>query len=1010
MYPLFIVDVLKEGFIGILLMLDTLIYGLIASAFRIFMALASARLLSSETYTEVANKIYIVVGVFMLFVISYSLLKGIVDPDKELKESLGPGMLRNVVTAIVGLAITPFIFNLMYQAQGLFLENDVLARIFFVIGDSNQIEAGGESVDPDDYVDQVGGALTAASLWQAFFYPAEDSGKDADQIEANAFDYYLEGALELIGCGVAAGLTIYGAVNWWNPVGWATLLGAAVAGFLCISARNDMAAGDEASAAIGDDGTVTLAQAYAIAESTGDFGIFTVFLDNYVEDGDISYYWGISTIAGAFALYSFVSFSIDMGIRAAKLAYLQIIAPIPLILNILPKYKDSFKKYVDSVISTFLEVFIRISVVYIVVYMICHLPELFSSMSAFEDKLDGMEVIFAKALLILGLIAFCRRAPDMIAELLHIPKGSMSLGIGKKIAEGGGYAAGAIAGAGATAAVRNFTGSRSRGRGMVQSLANAGRGFFGGAGRATLSQFNPMRAPQPVSSFDDMRKAAGEAAEKANDAFEHVADRHDAFNSARTDYRNATNEYEKAVADYDKALKDVDKFDKDSVEGKEAIKARDAAKQAMETALAKRQKAHDLMVENDALGELGGKIQTRVTAWATGTVDMKVDDAAIKFGAALDDLKGTSREEAFKKDNVSKALRARQTELEGRTVSEYKDGWDEDSYNAELRRKLESDADYTAARTAYDSAKAQMSAKRDTLDSATSELGTRKRELDEAKKHLYDLRSSGASATDIAAAQASLSIAEGNVTSAQAAFDSAKMDFDASNASFDTARTTLDDRRKTVTASFDRIARKDEVELAREREQLEQEKKAAKDAAEAAADAWVAANAASNDNLKKLYNDFLADHMDFISTHGNYQMQVGTDEHGNPVNRSVSEVITGAFGDGATSGKVDADMISAAEHRKFTLKTKEGDSINYTWDGSKYVNDADPSDSYSSSDFFNIRVQNEIKRGGDSKITAHTTIADAAEDGKNAKNLIPTSEEYRRKVTRKRQAEEGKRR
>ena len=1003
MQPLFIVDILKEGFIGILLMLDTLIYGLIASAFRIFMALASARLLSSETYTEVANKIYIVVGVFMLFVIAYSLLKGIVDPDKELKESLGPGMLRNVVTAVVGLAVTPFIFNLMYQAQGLFLENDVLARIFFVIGDSNKIESGGESVDPDDYVDQVGGALTAASLWQAFFYPAEDSGKDADDIEANAFDYYLEGALELIGCAAAAGLTFYGAVNWWNPVGWATLLGAAVAGFLCISARNDIAAGDEASAAIGDDGTVTLAQAYAIAESTGDFGIFTVFLENYVDDGDISYYWGISTIAGAFALYSFVSFSIDMGIRAAKLAYLQIIAPIPLILNILPKYKDSFKKYVDSVISTFLEVFIRISVVYIVVYMICHLPELFSSMSAFDGKLKGMEVIFAKALLILGLVAFCRRAPDMIGELLHIPKGSMSLGIGKKIAEGSGYAAGAIAGAGATAAVRNFTGSRSRGRNLAQSVFNAGRGFVGGAGRATLSQFNPMRAPQPVNSFDDMRKAAGEAAEKANDAFEHVADRHDAFNSARNDYRSATDDYNKALAEVENAERDIARFGADSVEGKEALKVKEAAEEKMKAALARRQKARDLMTENDALGELGGRIQTRVTAWATGTVDMKVDDAAIKFGSALDDLKGTAREEAFKKDNVSKALRARQAELEGRTVSEYKDGWDEDSYNSELRRRLENDDDYGAARDAYNIAQADMTSKRDTLGERTSELESRRSELDTAKKELYRLRSSGASATDIATAQARLTAAEGAVTAAEAARTAAADAFNDANTVFEEKRTALDGRRSTVTADFDKVARKSELELSREREQLEQDKKAAKDAAEAAADAWIAANADSNDNLKKLYNDFLADHMDFISTHGNYQMDVG-----DGTKRSVSEIITSAFGSDASSGRVDTGMISSNEHRKFTLETADGKEIHYTWNGSQFVNDADPGDAYSNSDFFNVRVQNNVKQGG--KVTAHTTISDAAEEGKNAKNLIPTSEEYRRKVTRKRQAEEGKKR
>ncbi len=1008
MQPLFIVDILKEGFIGILLLLDTLIYGLIASAFKIFMALASARLLSNETYTEVSNKIYIIVGVFMLFVISYSLLKGIVDPDKELKESLGPGMLRNVVTAIVGLAITPFIFNLMYQAQGLFMENDVLARIFFVIGDSEQVDVGGENVDPDDYVDSVGGALTAASLWQAFFYPAEDSGKDAEDIEANAFDYYLEGALELIGCAAATGALIVGVANGWNPVGWAALLVGAVAGFLCVSGVNDVKTGDEAMDAIGDDGTVTLAQAYNIAESTGDFGIFTVFLENYVDDGDISYYWGISTIAGAFALYSFVSFSIDMGIRAAKLAYLQIIAPIPLILNILPKYKDSFKKYVDSVISTFLEVFIRITVVYIVVYMICHLPELFSSMSAFKDRLSGTEVIFAKALLILGLVAFCRRAPDMIGELLHIPKGSMSLGIGKKIAEGGGYAAGAIAGAGATAAVRNFTGSRSRGRSIAQSIANAGRGFFGGAGRATLSQFNPMRGPQPASSIDDMRKAAGEAAEKANDAFEHVADRHDAYNSAHDAYQRATDEYNDAVAERDRAAADVARYGEETTRGKEALARKKAAEEKMATALAQREKSSALMKENTVKGELSDKIQTRVTAWATGTVDMKVDDAAIKFGAALDDLKGEAREEAFKKDNVSKALRARQAELEGRTVSEYRDGWDEDSYNEELRKRLAADTDYETARTNFDSAKSDMSSKKATLESREAELGAKKAELEAARQKVIDLRAEGADAARIAAAEADIGVKEGSVRAAQSVYDGALDEYNDANTAFETARTSLNARRTEIVADFDKQAKKGELELAKEREELEQEKKAAKDAAEAAADAWVAANVKDNDNLKKLYNDFLADHMDFISTHGNYQMTVDKDEHGNPIHRSVSEIVTGAFGDGATSGKIDEAHMST---RKFTLKTESGTSINYSWDDDRkmYVNDSDPNDAYSNSDFFNIRVQGEIKRGGDSKITAHTTVTDAAESGKNAKNLIPTSDEYRRKVTRKRQAEEAKR-
>ena len=54
-------DVLKKGFIGIILTLDTLIYGLISSAFKVFMAIASARLLSSDAYYAIANKIYLII-------------------------------------------------------------------------------------------------------------------------------------------------------------------------------------------------------------------------------------------------------------------------------------------------------------------------------------------------------------------------------------------------------------------------------------------------------------------------------------------------------------------------------------------------------------------------------------------------------------------------------------------------------------------------------------------------------------------------------------------------------------------------------------------------------------------------------------------------------------------------------------------------------------------------------------------------------------------------------------
>ncbi len=225
MYFLFkLTSVLTSGFVGIILTLDTvIIYGCISHVFRIFMAIASARLLSSDAYNDVANKIYAVVGVVMLFVLAYAILRAIIDPEQSMKNELGPQLIKRIVIAVVGLAITPVLFNVMYQGQNLFLEHDVLARIFFRGNNSltahfnqSSIDVGDTSVpidqdvNIDEQIKEIGGSVTAVNLWQAFFYPAEDSGKTADEIEADPDDYFLAAAGYGLACAgtIAAGTAI----------------------------------------------------------------------------------------------------------------------------------------------------------------------------------------------------------------------------------------------------------------------------------------------------------------------------------------------------------------------------------------------------------------------------------------------------------------------------------------------------------------------------------------------------------------------------------------------------------------------------------------------------------------------------------------------------------------------------------------------------------------------------------------------------------------------------------
>ena len=628
-------DALEKGALGILLTLDTLIYGLITSVFKIFMALAGARLLTSEAYYDIANKVYAIIGVVMLFVLAYSVLRGIVNPDQAMKES-GGGLVKRIIIAVIGLAITPVLFNVAYQGQALFLEHDVLTKIFFRGNSNQEVEVGtaqvgengqtvgGGTANVDEQIKSIGGAVTATNLWKAFFYPAEDSNKEAKDIEADLGGFFQNGGGLFLAC---AGAAIAGLIAG-GPIG--VLLGG-VAVYSCVRGANALVSG----AALGNNGTITLEEAYAAVAGGENFSIFSAFIDNIVEDGDITYVFIISSVAGFFALYAFASFCFDMGIRAAKLAYFQIIAPIPLIMQVIPKYKDNFKNYISSVISTFAEVFIRISVVYIIVYIICHLGDLLGGAASVlsNENLNGIESTLAFALLILGLIAFARKAPEFISETLKLPKGSMSLGLRNKFAEGGGFALAATGMGAAQSAAYRFNDPNNKNKKPWRRALSAAAGFGSGFARGAYNQFKPGEDGKFGSNFAKGFKQAAENAEKTANEVQDAAKKNAERRAERTEAHEA---YKNAI----------DTFKGGTAEEKEA-----AMKKAFEMS---------------PIGRAVGGVKK----WSTPTVDTSKMDAEAKIYGDIAGLKGKLEAKVDTDERVINA-KNRVDDLSRQSVSDY---------------------------------------------------------------------------------------------------------------------------------------------------------------------------------------------------------------------------------------------------------------------------------------------------------------------------------------------------
>ncbi len=945
---LFIGDFLSEIFIGIMIVLDSIVYSLISSAYKIFMAIASARLLSSDVYYEIASRIYIVIGVLMLFVLSYAILKAIVDPDQATKGDLGPSMVKRVIIAVVGLAITPVLFNLLYQAQGLFLEQDVLGKVFFRIQNTESITVNGQTGNPDEQIKTIGGAVAATSIWQAFFHPAE--GFNAADIVADSSELVGAAIGTAIACGLGIAAGVIGVVAGIFTFGVSTVLlgGAAVA--LCAgSISNNLEQAGDLNENYG--GEISLELAYGMTAGGGSFNVYLAFLDNYIEDDEIEYMWGVSTLCGAFALYAFASFSIDMGVRAAKLAYYQIIAPVPLIMQVLPKYKDTFSKYIKNVVSTFLEVFIRISVVYIVVFVICHLQDLFSSFGSLwgNDSLNMAEKTLALAFLIIGLVIFAKSAPDLICQSLNIEKGSMKLGIGKKLADGGAYAAGGVAGAGLTSAVRNWRNTNKRpdgtDAGFRDKAMSAIAGMTSGAARAAFNQFGPGPGRKPAMTWGDMKNVSEKAAQGASDKrdardarqADHLAAQN-AYNESRDNYNTATEEYNNALQTGDQAI---------IAEAKQKM---DKARTAMTEALARAR-------ATTVTGAFDDNLIKKIDAYTMGTVSTEAEDASIKFMGSLDGLKDKLRDKTAKLSYVQAAMDY-EKELNARQVERF----DQAAYQLALedfRRQNPAASD------------AQLEAERNRLRQLyTKDEATYRQEVTE----LSNLRTAAKKAREAAQDKGIVDLA-------------AKGDIGVMGILTPFFQENADYINKNLSERFKIDADGTEMTL---RDLITQN--------------FGSAAISGGFDPKEQF----AAKTGFMIKESGMRMQ-STDSQGNTVlvPMEVEYVVDNVTGS-ATRGQY-VPVNSDGKKIQFVQQTDASGNVYYEQEVLQDQTAAPSSTTtktYSQDSFFLEKVFNAIANGGSADSKTATSVAGDA--GKNAKSQIINSKEYQDKVTRKRQAQEGK--
>lgn len=408
----------RQVFIGI----DSAVYGLFNKVFELFFNISRAQFLAGDIYTVIFKRVFLIVGVFMLFKLVLSFLTYLISPD-SMNDSHNPGNVGKLIGRVI--------------ASLLFLV------VLVPIGTDTEYAKGSGMTDANtsgfNYNIQNQGILfgTLQSVQDAVL--SEDNNVIGKLILGNNVN-----SVNMSTTGNNIATTVFAAFFRINE-----------------DAIDKTNYGDDYDGICTYNGTDTkISLNYKVTDFNSAKNLTSIVCENSGEELFI-YDIFVSTIVGIIIDVLIFLFTFDVALRTIKLGILRLIAPIPAISYISPKSsKDgAFANYTKILMSTYVDIFLRVALIYLVILLISHISSPSSQIVKYDNS-NG----FAKVIIIITLLLFAKQAPQFIMQALGIKSKGTGLGFGAALL--GGALSGAVAGAatgGIWGGVKGFLGGTNAG-------------------------------------------------------------------------------------------------------------------------------------------------------------------------------------------------------------------------------------------------------------------------------------------------------------------------------------------------------------------------------------------------------------------------------------------------------------------------------------------------------------------------------------------------------------------
>lgn len=353
-------------------LIDYICFTILGWTYELFFDVATAQLFSNKVITDFYSRMQLILGVYMVFKLTISVLKSIVNPDNIAAKGTGTSaLIVRIITSLVMLTLlvpikvnnpttsydvqinnNGILFGTLYSLQERVLNNNTIGRL--VLGRTAAKDADSQA---DALVDMKNNFVSTIAKAFVQINMTSTNGDKAicSRGKSSAVDNYDNLSIE--------GLFLNGGI------------------------------------------TQSCDGKYALAYIPVVGGI----------------------VAGVFA-FLLVTFCIDVAVRAIQLAVLRLLAPIPIISYIDPsqdnlKQQGAFGAWSRTLVSVYLDLFLRLAIIYFVLFLIKDI--LTEGLGIIRTGGSGITSALAFIIVCLGLFVFAKEAPKFIKNILGI-KGSLS--------------------------------------------------------------------------------------------------------------------------------------------------------------------------------------------------------------------------------------------------------------------------------------------------------------------------------------------------------------------------------------------------------------------------------------------------------------------------------------------------------------------------------------------------------------------------------------------------------